>query len=64
LKRNSQQQEETKQDRGIALKVMEEDSSDFDDKDMAMITRKFKKVFQKKNKRKCKKEKLQQTQED
>ena len=47
LRRNSQQQEETKKDRGIALKVMEEDSSDFDDDDMAMITRKFKKFFKK-----------------
>jgi len=47
LRRNSQQQEETKKDRGIALKVMEEDSSDFDVEDMAMITRKFKKFFKK-----------------
>jgi len=47
LRRNFQQQEETKKDRGIALKVMEEDSSDFDDEDMAMITRKFKKFFKK-----------------
>jgi len=47
LRRNSQQQEETKKDRGIALKVMEEDSSDIDDEDMAMITRKFKKFFKK-----------------
>jgi len=47
LRRNSQQQEETKKDRGIALKVMEEDSSDFDDEDMAMITRQFKKFFKK-----------------
>ena len=31
LGRNSQQQEETKKDRGIFWKVMEEDSSDFDD---------------------------------
>jgi len=47
LRRNSQQQEETKKDRGIALKVMEKDSSDFGDEDMAMITRKFKKFFKK-----------------
>jgi len=47
LRRNSQQQEETKKDRGISLKVIEEDSSDLDDKDMAMITPKFKKFFQK-----------------
>jgi len=45
LRRNSQQQEQTKKDRGIALKVMEEDSSDFHDEDMAMISRKFKKFF-------------------
>jgi len=38
LRRNSQQQEETKRDRGITLKVMEEGSSDLDDEDMAMIT--------------------------
>jgi len=31
LRRSSQQYEETKRDRGIALKVMEEDSSDLDD---------------------------------
>jgi len=47
LRRNSQQQEETKKDHGIALKVMEEDSSDFEDEDMAMITCKFKKFFKK-----------------
>jgi len=47
LRKNSQQQEETKKDRGISLKLMEEDSSDFDDEDMAMITRKFKKFFKK-----------------
>jgi len=47
LRRNSQQQEETKKDYGIALKVMEEDSSNLGDEDMAMITRKFKKFFKK-----------------
>jgi len=47
LRRNSQQQEENKKDRGISLKFMEEDSSEFDDEDMAMITRKFKKFFKK-----------------
>jgi len=47
LRRNSQQQEETKKDCRIALKVMGEDSSDFDDEDMAMITHKFKKFFKK-----------------
>ena len=42
LRRNSQQKEEIKKDRRIALKVMEEDSSDLDDEEMTMITRKFK----------------------
>ena len=45
LRRNSQQKEEIKKDRGIALKVMEEDSSDLDVEEMAMITCKFKKFF-------------------
>ena len=40
LRRNSQQQEETKKDRGLALKIMEEE-------DMAMLARKFKKFFKK-----------------
>ena len=40
-------QDDTKKDRGIALKVMEEDSSNFDDKDMALITCTFKKFFKK-----------------
>jgi len=47
LRRNSQQQEETKKDRGLALKIMEEDSSDLDEEDMAMLARKFKKFFKK-----------------
>jgi len=47
LKRNLQQQEDTKKERGIALKVMEEDSSELDEEDMVMITRKFKKFFKK-----------------
>jgi len=47
LRRNSQQQEETKKDRGLALKIMEEVSSELDEEDMAMITRKFKKIFKK-----------------
>jgi len=45
LRKNFQQKEEIKKDRGIALKVMEEDSSDLDVEEMAMITRKFKKFF-------------------
>jgi len=47
LRRNSQQQEEIKKDRGIALKIMEEDSSELDEEDMAMINHKFKKFFTK-----------------
>ena len=47
--RNSQQKEETKKDQGIALKVMEEDSSDLDVEEMAMITRRFKMLFKKVN---------------
>jgi len=39
LRRNSQQKEEIKKDRGIALKVMEEDGSDLNVEEMAMITR-------------------------
>jgi len=47
LRRNYQQKEETKKDRGIALKVIEEDSSDLDEEEMDVITRKFKKFFKK-----------------
>jgi len=47
LRINSQQNEETKNDQGIALKIMEEDSSDLEEEEMAMITRKFKKFFKK-----------------
>ena len=47
LRRNSQPKEEIKTDQGIALKVMEEDSSDLDVEEMTMITRKFKKFFKK-----------------
>jgi len=47
LRRNSQQKEEIKKDQRIALKVMEEDSSDFDAEEMTMITCKFKKFFKK-----------------
>jgi len=47
LRRNSQHQEETKKERGIALKIMEEESIDLEDEDMAMMTRKFKKFFNK-----------------
>ena len=57
LRRNSEQKEKIEKDRGISLKVMEEDSSDLDFEEMAMITCKFKKFFKKAKK------KLQQTQE-
>ena len=55
LRRNSQQQEENKKDRGIALKIMEEDNSELNEEDMAMITRKFKKFFKKTKERTQKK---------
>jgi len=44
LRRNSQLKQETKRDRGLALKALEEDDSDLDEEVMAMFTRKFKKV--------------------
>ena len=47
LRRNFQQKEEIKKDRGIALKVMEEDNSNLDVEEMAMTTRKFKRFFKK-----------------
>ena len=47
LRRTSQQQEETKKDRGLALKSIEEDSSDSDVEELAFMTRKFKKFFKK-----------------
>jgi len=47
LRRNSQLKEETKRDRGLALKSLEEDDSNLDEEVMAMFTRKFKKFFKK-----------------
>jgi len=47
LRRSSQQQEENKKDRGIALKIMEGDSSESNEEGMTMITRKFKKFLKK-----------------
>ena len=47
LRKNSQQKEETKKDRGLALKALEDDDSDLDEEEVAMITRKFKKFFKK-----------------
>jgi len=37
LRRSSQLNEETKRDRGLALNVLEEDGSNFDEEEMAMI---------------------------
>ena len=39
--------EETKRDRGLALKALEEDDSDLDEEEMAMFTWKLKKSFKK-----------------
>ena len=39
--------EETKKDRRIALKVIEEDNSDLDEEEMVVIIRKFKEFFKK-----------------
>ena len=47
LRRSSQLKEETKRDRGLPLKALEEDALDFDEEKMTMITRKFKKFFKK-----------------
>jgi len=47
LRRSSQLKEETKRDQALALKALEEDGSDLDEEEMAMITRKFKKFFKK-----------------
>jgi len=47
LRRSSQLKEETKRDRGLALKALKEDDLDLDEEDMAMFTRKFNKLFKK-----------------
>jgi len=47
LRRSSQLKEETKKDRGLALKALEEDDSNLDEEGMAMFTQKFKKIFKK-----------------
>ena len=47
LRKNSQQKEEAKKDRGLALKALEDDDSDLEEEEMAMMTRKFKKFFKK-----------------
>jgi len=47
LRRSSQPKEETKRDRGIGLKALEEDDLDLDEEELAMFPRKFKKFFKK-----------------
>ena len=47
LRKNSQQKEEAKKDRGLALKALEDDDSDLEEEEMAMMTQKFKKFFKK-----------------
>ena len=47
LRRSYQLEEETKRDQGLALKVLEEDDSNFDEEEMAMITWRSKKFFKK-----------------
>jgi len=47
LRNSSQLKEENNRDRGLALKVLEDDDSDFDEEEMAMITQRFKKFFKK-----------------
>jgi len=42
IRRSSQLKEETKRDRCLALKALEEDDSDLEEQDMAMFTQKFK----------------------
>jgi len=45
LRKNSQMKEEIKKDRGLALKAMGSDDSDLNEEEMALVTRKFKKIF-------------------
>jgi len=47
LGRSSQVKEETRKDRGLALKAVKSDDSDMDEEEMAMITQKLKKFFKK-----------------
>jgi len=47
LRKSSQQKDETKRDRGLALKALEEDESDLDEEEIALVTRKFKRIFKK-----------------
>jgi len=47
IRRSSQQKQETKRDRGLVLKALDDDGLDFEEEEMAMITRRFKKFFKK-----------------
>jgi len=47
LRRSSQLKEETKRDRGLALKALEDDDSDLDEEELAIFTRIFEKFFKK-----------------
>jgi len=47
LRRSAQVKEEEKRDRGLALKALESEDSDLDFEEIAMVTQKFKKFFNK-----------------
>ena len=47
LRKNSQMEEEIKKDRGLTLKAMGSDHSDLNEEEMALVTRKFKKILKK-----------------
>ena len=47
LRRSSEVKEEIKRVQGLALKALEDDGSDLNDEEMAIITRKLKKFFKK-----------------
>lgn len=49
LRKSAQVKEESKKDRGIALKALESDNSEMDDEELAMFTRRFKKMFKRSN---------------
>ena len=45
LRKNSQMKEKIKKDRGLTLKAMGSDDSNSDEEEMALVTRKFKKIL-------------------
>ena len=47
LRKNSQIKEETNKDRSLALKAMGSDDLDMYEEEIALLTRKFKKIFKK-----------------